>query len=151
MLITENYFSLWWWSVLLLWGGNLSVNRLRCWATPVRADQQKAVCSGVLSKHRANPPHVVASLTTPLPPQINTYHVKPHLLLWPLTSTPFLTSFQGKMVYRLYFKHKGRKDVFYLRTHSTHFYDWLCGIRHMVKDHSDNERINQLPSFYGIL
>ena len=35
---------------------------------------------------------------------------------------------------------KERRKMFYLTTHSTHFYLWLYGIRHMVKDHSDSER-----------
>ena len=33
-----------------------------------------------------------------------------------------------------------RKEMFYLMTHSTHFYLQLYGIGHMVKDHSDSER-----------
>ena len=40
---------------------------------------------------------------------------------------------------------QGRKEMFYLMTHSTHFYLRLYGIRHMVKDHSDSERGNPLP------
>ena len=32
-----------------------------------------------------------------------------------------------------------------LKTHSTHFILRLYGIRHMVKDHSDNERGNPMP------
>ena len=32
---------------------------------------------------------------------------------------------------------QGRKEMFYLTTHSTHFILRLYGIRHMVKDHSD--------------
>ena len=40
----------------------------------------------------------------------------------------------------------GRKDIFYLTTHSTHLFLRLCGVRHMVKDHSDNEKGNPLPS-----
>ena len=36
----------------------------------------------------------------------------------------------------------GRKEMFYLTTHSTHFYLRLSGVRHMVKDHSDGERGN---------
>ena len=30
--------------------------------------------------------------------------------------------------------------MFYLMTHSTHFYLRLYGITHMVKDHSDSDR-----------
>ena len=37
------------------------------------------------------------------------------------------------------------KEMFYLTTHSTHFYLRLYGVRHMVKDHSDSEKRNQLP------
>ena len=33
----------------------------------------------------------------------------------------------------------GRKEMFYLMTHSTHFTLWLYGVGHMVKDHSDSE------------
>ena len=40
-------------------------------------------------------------------------------------------------------KMEGRK-MFYLTTHSTHFIYGLYGVRHMVKDHSDSERGNQL-------
>ena len=36
------------------------------------------------------------------------------------------------------------REVFYLTTHSTHFYIRLYGVRHMVKDHSDSERGNPL-------
>ena len=35
---------------------------------------------------------------------------------------------------------KGRKEMFYLMTHSTHFINRLYGVGHMVKDHSDSER-----------
>ena len=36
---------------------------------------------------------------------------------------------------------QGRKEMFYLTTHSTHFFILrLYGIGHMVKDHSDSER-----------
>ena len=36
--------------------------------------------------------------------------------------------------------------MFYLTTHSIHFILRLCGVGHMVKDHSDSERGNpQLP------
>ena len=40
---------------------------------------------------------------------------------------------------------EGRKEMFYLTTHSTHFYLRLYGVRHMVKDHSDSEKGNPLP------
>ena len=39
----------------------------------------------------------------------------------------------------------GRKEMFYLTTHSTHFILRLYGVGHMVKDHSDSERGNPLP------
>ena len=38
----------------------------------------------------------------------------------------------------------GRKEMFYLTTHSNTFYLWLYGVRHMVKDHSDSEKGNPL-------
>ena len=40
---------------------------------------------------------------------------------------------------------EGRKEMFYLTTHSTHFILRLYGVGHMVKDHSDSERGNPLP------
>ena len=43
-------------------------------------------------------------------------------------------------------KKEGRKEMFYLTTHSTHFYLRLYGVRHMVKDHSDSEKGNPQPS-----
>ena len=43
------------------------------------------------------------------------------------------------------FEHKkGRKEMFYLMTHSTHFILRLYGVGHMVKDHADSERGNPL-------
>ena len=45
---------------------------------------------------------------------------------------------------------EGRKEMFYLMTHSTHFILRLYGVRHMVKDHSDSERGNPLLS-HGLL
>ena len=39
---------------------------------------------------------------------------------------------------------EGRKEMFYLTTHSTHFILRLYGIRHMVMDHSDSEKGNPL-------
>ena len=41
---------------------------------------------------------------------------------------------------------EGRKEVFYLTTHSTHF----IYIRHMVENNSDSERGNPLPP-HGLL
>ena len=40
---------------------------------------------------------------------------------------------------------EGSEEMFYLTTHSTHFYLRLYGVRHMVKVHSDSERGNPLP------
>ena len=45
---------------------------------------------------------------------------------------------------------KGANGMFYLTTHSTHFILRLFGVRHMIKDHSDSERRNPLPSLHGI-
>ena len=39
----------------------------------------------------------------------------------------------------------GRKEMFYLTTHSTHFIYGYMASDIMVKDHSDNERENPLP------
>ena len=44
-----------------------------------------------------------------------------------------------------------RKEIFYLMTHSTHFYLRLYGVRHMVKDHSDIKRGNLLQPLHGLL
>ena len=41
--------------------------------------------------------------------------------------------------------------MFYLMTHSTHFYLRLYGVGHMVKDHSDSERGNPLQSLHWLL
>ena len=39
----------------------------------------------------------------------------------------------------------GRKEMFCLTTHSTHFFTvQLYGVGHVVKDHSDSERGNPL-------
>ena len=40
---------------------------------------------------------------------------------------------------------EGRKEMFYLTTHSTHFIYGLYGVRHRVKDQTDSERGNPLP------
>ena len=45
---------------------------------------------------------------------------------------------------------EGRKEMFYLKMHSTHFILRLYGVGHMVKDHSDSERGNLLPP-HGLL
>ena len=42
-------------------------------------------------------------------------------------------------------KKEGRKQMFYLTTHSTHFVLRLHVIGDMVEDHSDSERGNHLP------
>ena len=39
---------------------------------------------------------------------------------------------------------EGRKEMFYLTTHSAHFILRLYGVGHMVKNHSDSERGNPL-------
>ena len=45
---------------------------------------------------------------------------------------------------------EGRKKMFYLTAHSTHFILRLYGVGHMVKDHSYSERGNPLPP-HGLL
>ena len=47
-------------------------------------------------------------------------------------------------------REEGRKEVFYLTTHTTHFIYGYMDVGHMVKDHSDSERENSLPP-YGLL
>ena len=44
----------------------------------------------------------------------------------------------------------GRKEMFYLTTQSTHLILWLYGVGLMVKDHSDTEIGNLLPT-HGLL
>ena len=41
---------------------------------------------------------------------------------------------------------EGRKEMFYLTTHSTHYILRLYGVGHMVKDHSDSEKGNPAAS-----
>ena len=38
----------------------------------------------------------------------------------------------------------GRKEMFYLTTHSTHFIIRLYGVGYIIKDHSDSERKNHM-------
>ena len=46
---------------------------------------------------------------------------------------------------------RGRKEMFYLMTHSTYFiYGYMASDIYMVKDHSDSERGNLLPP-HGLL
>ena len=60
--------------------------------------------------------------------------------------------FDNVLRYNITFKYKqklafieeGKKEMFYLTTHSTHYILQLYGVRHMVKDHSDRERGNLL-------
>ena len=44
----------------------------------------------------------------------------------------------------------GRKEMFYLTMHSTHFILRLYGVGYMVKDYSDSERGKPLPP-HGLL
>ena len=44
----------------------------------------------------------------------------------------------------------GRKEMFYLTSHSTHFNMALYGIEHMVKNNSYSERRNPLPPLHGM-
>ena len=46
-----------------------------------------------------------------------------------------------------YYTQEGRKEMFYLTTHylTTHIILRLYDVKHMVKDHWDNERGNPLP------
>ena len=54
------------------------------------------------------------------------------------------TSYSHKLCNLIMNLKTGRKEMFYLMTHSTHFTLWLYGVGHMVKDHSDSERGNLL-------
>ena len=60
----------------------------------------------------------------------------PRLAAWITSRTNFSRSSSVK---------RNKKEMFYLTTHSTHFYLRLYGVRHMVKDHSDSEKGNPLP------
>ena len=51
----------------------------------------------------------------------------------------WITHFWGHKSNNVYRFNKGRKEMFYLTTHSTHFLP-LYGVTHMVNDHSDSER-----------
>ena len=46
---------------------------------------------------------------------------------------------------------EGRKEMFYLTTHSTHFILRLYGVGHMVKDHSDRMDLLSYFSFQPVL
>ena len=46
---------------------------------------------------------------------------------------------------RLHIWKEGRKEMFYLTTHITHFIYGYMASRQMVKDHSDSEKGNPLP------
>ena len=45
----------------------------------------------------------------------------------------------------------GTKGMFYLTMHSSHFYLNLCGVVHVVKDHSDDERENPSQPLHGLV
>ena len=59
--------------------------------------------------------------------------------------------YTGEEQHNTLFAKEGRKEMFYLTTHSTHFYLRLYGIKHMVKDHSDSERRNPLPPLQNLV
>ena len=47
---------------------------------------------------------------------------------------------------------EGRKEMFYLTTHSIHFYLRLYGgVGHVVKDHSESQTGNPLLPLHGLL
>ena len=75
-------------------------------------------------------------------------------MLYILTSFVFLFSSAGRFTVDLadikYPINYGRKEMFYLTTHSTHFYLRLYDVGHMIKDYSDSKRRNPLPP-YGLL
>ena len=66
---------------------------------------------------------------------VNTLYVDAH--------GPCLDARHAKLPLQYATKIKGRKEMFYLTTHSTNCLR-LYGVRHMVKDHSNNERGNPL-------
>ena len=57
-------------------------------------------------------------------------------VFWPLVSVAKLLV--------IVMKKEERKEMFYLTTHSTHFYLRLYGVGPYIKDHSDSERGNPL-------
>ena len=58
--------------------------------------------------------------------------------------------FYSAMLARQETNEEGRKEIFYLTSHSTYFYLQLYGVKYMVKDHSDSEKGNPLPP-HGLL
>ena len=64
------------------------------------------------------------------------------------STTYFIKIRKGLIQIKYVYKRK-EGNVIFKDTLNT-FYVWLCGIRHMVKDHSDSERGNLLPS-HGLL
>ena len=59
-------------------------------------------------------------------------------------SLGFINKLCSPKIFILKVCRKGRREMFYLMTHWTHFILRLYGIGHMVKDHSDSERGNLL-------
>ena len=59
--------------------------------------------------------------------------------------------FQQLKPARIPYRQSGRKEMFYLTTHSTHMYLRIYSVGHMVKDHSDSERGNRQPPLHGRL
>ena len=51
----------------------------------------------------------------------------------------------NKQVHNCTRREEGRKELFYLTTHSIHFILRLYGHRHIIKNHSEIERRNPLP------
>ena len=46
----------------------------------------------------------------------------------------------------------GRKEIFYLTMHSTHFiYGYMASDIIIVKDHSDSQKVYPLPTLHGLL
>ena len=73
---------------------------------------------------------------------------------WLLTSWWYICSLSSSIIYNTkqasLNRKEGRKEMFYLTMHSTHFILRLYSVGHMVKDHLDSERRNPLPP-HGLL
>ena len=70
-------------------------------------------------------------------------YVRLHFL--PVYKSMFLGMYECMNVCMYVCLYEGRKEMFFLTTHSTSFCLQLYGVGHMVKDHSDSERGNPLP------
>ena len=63
-----------------------------------------------------------------------------------------ILSYTAEGLCSVFGRKEGRKEMFHLTTHSTHFiYGYVASDVIMVKDHSDSERGNPLSTLHGLL